>query len=287
MTYKYTIKKLILVSFLTGTIISCSENINSSDVVLSKVGNRTLYLSQVLIELSDYELKSDSARAVDEYISAWEKRVVLRNEAERLGLHQHTSFQNELNTLEDVLLGEAVIKMYLTELDTITISDAEWQEFSKSNSLSIKVTEPSLLLYNFTSTDADTIKTYRERIIANQKPSLIEEFKLSKPDWWFEQQVPISIKDLEKHYPNLSTFWRTAKNGQVSEILSDTSMFQFFCVVNRLESGSVLDTASVRPYIEQWLLQQKKNRKLKALEENLMVNARQNKVIQRPKLNTQ
>ncbi len=287
MTFKHTIKNQLFVALLIVTSISCSENNNSSDIILSKVGNRTLYLSHVLTELSEQELKQDSARVVQEYVSAWEKRVVLRNEAERLGLHQHQNFQNELNNFQDVLLGEAVIKMYLTELDTITISDAEWQEFSKSNSLSIKVTEPSLLLYHFTSSDADTIKTYRERIISNQNQSLIEEFKLSRPDWWFEQQVPISIKDLDKLYPNLSTFWRTAKNGQVSEILSDTSMFHFFWVLNRLQSGSVLDTASVRPYIEQWLLQQKKNRKLKALEENLMVNARQNNVIQRPKINTQ
>lgn len=279
--------KLVLIPLLIGILTSCSVDIDRTDVPVSKVGNRTLYLSQVLSNLSDQQLKEDSTRAVDEYISAWEKRVILRNEAERLGLDQYPTIQNDLSDLQDLLLSDALLKMYLSELDTISISDTEWQEFFESNPIEIKVSEPSLRFYQFTSSTRDSLESYKNRILNNQASSLINELKARNPKWWYEQQLPVPIKNLEIDYANLRSFWRNAQNGQISDILPYNGSFQLFWIIQRLEIGSVLDTTSVRPYIEEWLITEKKNRKLKALEENLLVNARQNKLIQRPQINIQ
>lgn len=270
-----------------GTFISCSEQIDRSDVLLSKVGNRTLYLNEVLSSISAEELKADSASAINNYIAIWEKRVVLRNEAERLGLHQNPSVKKELDDLQDIILSDAMIRVYLADLDTVSLSEAEWKEFVDLNPWLIKIPEPSLQLYTFAGNNTDSLKVFRSQIQNKQDRVLINELKTKHSEWWLKQQIPVSVRDLEIEYPSLKTFWRNAKNGQVSEILRINGATQFFWVVNRLEAGTVLDTTLVRPYIEDWLILQKKNRKLKALEENLMVNARQNKSIQRPQNNLQ
>ena len=270
-----------------GSASSCSKQGDSSEVLLSKVGNRSLYLNEVLSSLSDEELTQDSIGAVNHYVSVWEKRIVLRNEAERLGLHQNPKVIKELNDLEDMVLSDAIIRMYLADLDTISLSDGEWQEFVSLNPWLIKIPESSLLVYHFKASNRDSLEKIRIQIQAKQYSSLIDELKTLNPSWWKEQQIPVSVRALESEYPNLKTFWNSAKPGQITPILRLDNSNQFFWILERLDAGSVLDTTVVRPYIEDWLIHQKKNRKLKALEENLMVNARQNNLIQRPQNNLQ
>jgi hypothetical protein len=239
------------------------------------------------MSVSVEELQADSTGVVNQYIAVWEKRIVLRNEAERLGLNQHPNVKKELNDLQDIVLSDAMIRVYLADLDTITLSEGEWREFVSLNPWLIKISEPSLRLFQFTGTNRDSISIFRNQIQGKKDKELLDELKIQHSEWWFKHQIPVSVRELENEYPSLKTFWKTAKNGQVTDIIKLDGTTQFFWLVERLEAGTVLDTALVRPYIEDWLILQKKNRKLKALEENLMVNARQNKSIQRPQNNLQ
>jgi hypothetical protein len=57
--------------------------------------------------------------------------------------------------------------------------------------------------------------------------------------------------------------------------------WHFFWVEGPVDVGTTLDTSLVRPYIENWLLVQKKNRRLRALEQSIIMNAQQTNLLQR------
>jgi len=279
---EYINRILSLIILLAVTVSACSQVERPSNMVISKVGNKVLTLDDVRLNLSAAELKHDSAGAFNQYIDQWERRQVLRLEAERLNLNQNPDIQSEIDQFRDIILSDAMSRDLYTLLDTVELSASEVDEFIGMNPVAARVSEPVIIAFQFTTSDLDSIRklhsTMRSRI---QARSLIEQLKLDDPDWWQSQHKPRLLSYQIMDFPSLRMYWNSSELYETSPIVEKGDEYHFFVIGERYTAGSVIDTSMVRPYIANWLLLQKKNRRLRSLEQSILLNARQSDLVQR------
>lgn len=250
--------------------------------VLSKVGTRVLTLDNALANVPAAELKADSMRSIQNYADAWERRVLLSIEAERIGLTDSPDIRQQMEVARDQVLSDALLRFYQVQLDTVRLTPSDWDTFFESNPLLIKVSEPSLLVSHFNNSSRDSMFALRDAMSRrNSRDATLTKYQQENPEWSAEQQMPKSVRQLESEYPMLRGFWRSTQSDRLSDVVLNNGIWHFFWVQEAIPVGTALDTSLVRPYIEDWLLVQKKNRRLRALEQSIIMNAQQSNLLQR------
>ncbi len=228
------------------------------------------------------ELRADSSRAVREYIDSWERRAILSIEAERNGLTDSPDVKRQIELSRDQVLSDAMLRFLQSKLDTVRLTSSDWVTFFDSNPALVKISEPSLKLYHFTDSHRDSIYALRDAMSnRDRRDVVLKRMQEADSEWWTLQQMPRAIRQLEAEYPELRQFWRSSNVNRMSEIVADDDNWHFFWVDGPVAVGTTLDTSLVRPYIEDWLLVQKKNRRLRALEQSIIMNAQQTNLLQR------
>lgn len=228
------------------------------------------------------ELNADSARAISRYVEDWEKRVLLSIEAERIGLTDSPEIRRQLELARDQVLSDALLRYYHVQLDTVGLSASDWSTFFEANPLLMKVSEPSLLTYHFSHADRDSMFALHDALTRrNGRDVVLSRYEQENPQWHNSQRMPVPTRQLEGDFPMLRSFWRSTQSDRLSDVVLNDEEWHFFLVVEAIPVGTPLDTSLVRPYIEDWLLVQKKNRRLRALEQSIIMNAQQSRLLQR------
>lgn len=239
-------------------------------------------LEEAVAAIPSAELRADSARAVNGYVEAWERRAILSMEAERNGLTDSPDVKRQLDRSRDQVLSDAMLRLLQSRLDTVRLTPSDWVELFDSNPSLVKVSEPSLQLYHFWDSNYDSVYALHGAMSSRlRREDVLLGFQESNPEWWKLQQMPRPTRQLDDEFPSLRQFWRSTNANRLSEVISDDGNWHFFWVVGPVAAGTTLDTSLVRPYIEDWLLVQKKNRRLRALEQSIIINARQSNLLQR------
>jgi hypothetical protein len=271
--------------FLTSLLFAqagCESTATKDDEVLSRVGSRSLTLSEAMSGLPASDLRQDSIRAIRDYIESWERRAILSVEAEKLGLTGSPEIRRQLDLARDQVLSDAMLKYLHAQLDTVKLTESDWVSFFESNPVMVKVSEPSLIVYHFYGSQRDSIFALRDEMSRRgQSEIVLKRLKDIDFAWWTEQQMPKTVQMLASEYPMLRSFWSSTTPKRISEVIQRNDLWHYFWVEGVVPVGTAIDTSLVRPYIEDWLLVQKKNRRLRALEQSIILNAQQTNLLQR------
>lgn len=262
--------------------MGCENVANKNDEVISRVGVRTLTISEARKGVLFVDLQRDSISAIRDYSESWERRVILSVEAEKLGLTSRPDIKRQLDLAKDQVLSDAMLIYMQSQLDTVKLTESDWLSFFDSNPVMVKVSEPSLMLYHFYGSERDSMYALRDDMTRReQRESVLKRLKDVDSDWWNDQQMPKTVQTLISEYPMLRTFWNSSTPIRISEVVNRNDLWHFFWVINSVPVGTAIDTSLVRPYIKDWLLVQKRNRRLRALEQSIILNAHQTNLLQR------
>lgn len=279
---EYICRARSLIILLVVMASACSQVDKPSNKIISKVGNRILTIDDIRSNLSSADLETDSAGAVNQYIDQWERRQVLRLEAERLDLHQNPDVQTEIEQFTDVLLSDAMSRYLYSLLDTVVLTTTEVDEFLEMNPAATRISEPVIVAFQFTGSDLDSMRVLHSKMgNKTEARSHIEQLKRDDPAWWQKQYIPRLISYQIIDFPSLRLYWNSSDPFEASPVVEKGNEFHFFVIGERYTAGSVIDTSMVRPYIADWLLLQKKNRRLRSLEQSILLNAQQSDLVQR------
>jgi hypothetical protein len=260
----------------------CENAARKNDNVLSRVGSRVLTLTEAINAVPGSDLQTDSVRAIRDYIESWERRAILSIEAERLGLIGSPEIKRQLDLARDQVLSDAMLRYMQSQLDTVRLTESDWQTFFESNPVMVKVSEPSLQAYHFFGSQRDSIFALRDAMSRRgQSDAVLNRLKDDDLLWWTDQQIPKPVQALKNEYPMLRSFWNSTNPKRISDVVNRDDNWHFFWVESSVPAGTAIDTSLVRPYIEDWLLVQKKNRRLRALEQSIILNAQQTNLLQR------
>jgi hypothetical protein len=272
--------KQILLLFIAISMFSCNYFTLKKDdrKPIARVNDAYLYKSDLKNILANNPSKQDSAIFVKNYINSWIKHELLLDKA-KLNLQEQTDKFDELvkKYKEDLFINSYKEKAVAQYLDTV-VTENDINEFYKKNSQNFRLNE-DLIQLKFIKIGKNVLN----------KKELIKLFKSNKQ----EDLDSLKTKELELKsmnlndtiwvkYTNLITKVPVFKNVDKKQLLKkdyfiqkeDSLSLYLLKISNVLLIGNVAPKSYIEPTIVQVILQQRKLKLLKNIEETLVNDAR-------------
>lgn len=272
--------KQILLIFIVISLFSCNYFTFKKDdrKPVARVNDTYLYKSDLQNVFTNNNSKQDSIILVKNYINSWIKHELLLNKA-KLNLVEETNKFEELvkKYKEDLFINSYKEKVVEQYLDTV-VTENDIENFYKSNQNNFRLNE-------------DLIKLKYIKIGKNvlNKKELIKLFKSNKQ----EDLDSLKTKELQLKSMNLNDSIWVKYTDLISKVpifkdidkkqllkkeyfiqKEDSLSLYLLKISNVLVVGNIAPKSYIKPTITQIILQQRKLKLLKNIEETLVNDAR-------------
>lgn len=256
---------------LAVSLAGCTSDI--SDEPLASVGEKVLYRSKVEEILPKGISREDSVSMSQNYIDKWIKQELLIQKADENLSDEQKNLRNELEEYRNSL----IIYKYKNELirqrmDTV-VTNQQIEEFYNNNpanfNLNNSIVKATFVMIPGDLADPNLIKS----LIADTSPEGIDELRdycsqyakkanISTDEW-------ISFQMLEKNFPQKVEDPETfLKRNQLYE-MNDSNYYYIASIHDYKLSNDLAPIEFVRDNIRNLILNQRKIRFLKEIEENI------------------
>ncbi|WP_372647459.1 hypothetical protein [Draconibacterium sp.] len=267
-------KRKITYGFIVALAIalaSCSSG--SNDEPVASVGEKVLYRSKVQEILPKGISREDSISMTDNYIDKWIKQELLIQKADENLSEEQKDLRNELEEYRNSL----IIYKYKNELikqrmDTL-VTDQQIEEFYNNNpanfNLNNSIVKATFVMIPGDLADPNMVKS----LIADTSPEGIDELRdycsqyakkanISADEW-------ISFQTLENNFPQKVEDTETfLKRNELYE-MNDSNYYYIVSIHDYKLSNDLAPIEFVRDNIKNLILNQRKIRFLKEIEENI------------------
>lgn len=257
-------------------VLASCGSADESDTYVARVHDATLSQEDVQQMMQTVGVRQDSADVAEQVINQWVRNELLYREAQRRGLHNTDSVQQQLRASERTILINALV----SELHDATESeptDEEVQQYYERHREQLQLREPYVRL-RFAETGSEAA--------ADSMQALLAEGSLSDPQWVrVVQQLamnPAAAIDLSTHYyperhvfPARDALRRRLQSmlpGDVARIPTDESVV-LLRLEDRAEAGTIPEVAWVEDVIRQRLAIQKRKQSFARQVQRLHVEA--------------
>jgi len=267
-------KRKITYGFIVALAIalaSCSSG--SNDEPVASVGEKVLYRSKVQEILPKGISREDSISMTDNYIDKWIKQELLIQKADENLSEEQKDLRNELEEYRNSL----IIYKYKNELikqrmDTL-VTDQQIEEFYNNNpanfNLNNSIVKATFVMIPSDLADPNMVKS----LIADTSPEGIDELRdycsqyakkanISADEW-------ISFQMLENNFPQkVEDPESFLKRNELYE-MNDSNYYYIVSIHDYKLSNDLAPIEFVRDNIKNLILNQRKIRFLKEIEENI------------------
>ena len=253
------------------TFAGCSSDI--SDEPVASVGEKVLYRSKVEEILPKGISKEDSISMSDNYIDKWVKQELLIQKADENLSAEQKDLRKELEEYRNSL----IIYKYKNELirqrmDTV-VTDQQIEEFYNNNpgnfNLNNSIVKATFVMIPGDLADPDLVKS----LIADTSPEGIDELRdycgqyakkvnISADEW-------ISFQMLEKNFPEKVEDPETFLTRNKLYEMNDSNYYYIVSIHDFKLSNDLAPIEFVRENIKNLILNQRKIKFLKEIEENI------------------
>ncbi|MCF6181871.1 hypothetical protein [Lutibacter sp.] len=272
--------KQLLLLFIAFTILSCNYFTvkNDSKKPIARVNDSYLYKKDIKNILTNSNLKQDSIIRVKNYINSWIKHELLLNKA-KLNLADETNKFEDLvkKYKEDLFINSYKEKAVEQYLDTV-ITENNIDSFYKKNHLNFRLNEDLIQLkyINFGKNvlnKKELIKLFK----SNKKEDLdsLKSKELSLKSMNLNDTIWVKYTDLVSKVPifkNIDKKQLLKKDYFIQK--EDSLSLYLLKISNVLKVGSVAPKSYINPTIKQIILQRRKLKLIKNIEETLVNDAR-------------
>jgi len=272
--------KQFLLFFIVISMFSCNYFTLKQDdrKPVARVNDTYLYKNDLQNIITNNKSKQDSILFVKNYINSWIKHQLLLNKA-KVNLEEQTNKFEELvkKYKEDLFINSYKEKAIEQYLDTV-VTENDIEEFYKKSKQNFRLNE-NLIQLKYIKTGKNVLN----------KKELIKLFKSKKQ----EDLDSLKTKELELKSMNLNdSIWvkysdliskvPVFKNVDKKQLLKkdyfiqkeDSLSLYLLKISNVLVIGNVAPKSYIKPTIVQIILQQRKLKLLKNIEETLVNDAR-------------
>ena len=273
------IKSIAILLFLSFWLGGCNLlNSKKENIVLAKIGEKSLYLSEIQPSIPENVEGADSALFVKEQVKKWVEQTLLLQMAELNLPESEKDIEKEIEDYRKSLLIYAYEKAFIAQkLDTL-ISDNEVANYYEGNLQNFELKDYVVkVLYTKLEKNAPQISYLRTMINNTEEQEVryqLEDYcRQFATNYMLEDQVWLYFEDLLKEIPiktyNIDAF---LKNNKVVEI--EDEQFLYFLVIKdyRLkDSVSPLELEKSR--IKSIILNKRKLELTKSMRKDLYQDA--------------
>lgn len=206
--------KLIVFLFVNFLFVACSSS--KDEIPLAKVGNKTLYYSDLMLDLPDDISREDSTIIVQSEIRQWITSELMVDEADKYLNKKEKDFSRQIEEYrKSLLIFEFEKKWVLNHIDTVVTED-EILNFYNSNTFDFEL-KTNILKLRFV------------------------KMEISKPNALKEQVKRLLFSNNSKDLPILE---RICDQHAENYFLDDSVWLMYDDVIKEIPFGNVLQKGS-------------------------------------------
>lgn len=269
--------RIILAACFTLLLLSSCEERRpvDDDLVLARVGNQTLTLSEVRSMIPAGHFENDSLRIIETYRDRWINRQIKVREARRLGLHQQEEVRQRIEHNQETMLIDAFNQAVMRQYQDINVTRSEAQSYYESNKDKFILAERHVRYRHLIArslADAQNARTALQR--GRSWRDVASEFSVDpamairhSQRYW-----PISSAALE--FEPLHNFLQIIGVSEISPIRRIGDQFHFVQLMESRDAGEHPQVDWIIDQITDWLELDKRRKYLRSVEQNLYLQAK-------------
>lgn len=273
------IKSIAILLFLSFWLGGCNLlNSKKENIVLAKIGEKSLYLSEIQPSIPENVEGADSALFVKEQVKKWVEQTLLLQMAELNLPESEKNIEKEIEDYRKSLLIYAYEKAFIAQkLDTL-ISDNEVANYYEGNLQNFELKDYVVkVLYTKLEKNAPQISYLRTMINNTEEQEVryqLEDYcRQFATNYMLEDQVWLYFEDLLKEIPiktyNIDAF---LKNNKVVEI-EDEQYLYFLVIKDYRLKDSVSPLELEKSRIKSIILNKRKLELTKSMRKDLYQDA--------------
>ena len=273
------IRSVAILLFLSFWLGGCNLlNSKKESIVLAKIGEKSLYLSEIQPSIPENVEGADSALFVKEQVKQWVEQTLLLQMAELNLSESEKDIEKEIEDYRKSLLIYAYEKAFIAQkLDTL-ISDNEVANYYEGNLQNFELKDYVVkVLYTKLEKNAPQISYLRTMINNTEEQEVryqLEDYcRQFATNYMLEDQVWLYFEDLLKEIPiktyNIDAF---LKNNKVVEI-EDEQYLYFLVIKDYRLKDSVSPLELEKSRIKSIILNKRKLELTKSMRKDLYQDA--------------
>lgn len=266
---------------LLVVISSCKKKQTEEKIVVAKVYDKYLYLSDIQQIFPENITKEDSLAIANAYINTWIKNQLIVNKAELNLTLDQLDIDNQIEAYRaSLLIHKYEEQMINQKLDTIVTED-EIEKYYHDNTANFVLDENLVkALYVKLSKSAPNIDDVKKWYKSEQREEIkkLDSYSFNyaaKYDYFNDEWVSFDVikNELPLAIENDEEFLKTNKFIEQS----DTGFYYFVYIKEHISKGSVSPFVSVKDKVKDIILNRRKIKFLSDLENEIFNNALDNK----------
>lgn len=272
MKFNYFLFVISILSF-----VACSSE--GDDIALAKVGNKTLYYSDLDIFFSDEYSQDDSANIVDAMIQRWVLDELLFQKAEKSLTKEERDFKKQLEDYKKTLTVFEYEKQFIANnLDTI-IDENEILAFYESNVENFQTKDNVLKIryLKLLSSEKDNIKEQGKRLIFsyNKRDDAVLMSFVDKyaENYFIDVNIWLSYEDISKEIPLSESYTSDAMRAGRKIELTDDKYIYYLSILDSKMKEEVSILPDEYENVKQIILQKRKMNLMDSLHNSVYSDA--------------
>ncbi len=269
--------KFVLFCLISIIIVACSGS--KGDIPLAKVGNNTLYYSDLKVEMPEGISAEDSIGIIKNLVQTWVMDELLAKESDDYLDKSEKDFTKKIeNFKKSLLIFEFEKKWVLTHIDS-NISDDEIKKYYDANpsEFELKTSIVKLKFIKVSQTQKENIKAQAKRLLFNSNmndKNLVQKFcEEYAENFFLDDTVWLVYDDIVKEIPMSDVLSKDMVVTNKKIELSD-NQFEYFVFVKEVKIKDEMSPASFESdNIKQVIIQNRKNKVLDSLYQNIYSKA--------------
>lgn len=255
---------------------SCGEATDASTQAVARVGATTLTAERVRSHIPEGSSLDDSTTAAQRYVDQWVREQILVAQAESALPPEAVAFEDEIKAYRDALLLHAFKERYVNERMDSEVSEDEALAFYEANQASFMLTDYAVRVLFINAPETAVLDDVREPFAALDSTGMIDIerwcvengaiYGLDGSTWWtlstFTKEVPMN-------------FYRTESQLSSRRLVDFEAEGRHYLVrfIEHALKDDVAPFSAVRDEVSEMILHRRKQKLLLALEEQLVVKA--------------
>lgn len=255
---------------------ACNEGPKVQGDTVARVGNRVLTSEQVARHIPSGLSVDDSATAMQRYVDQWVREQILVSQAETALPLEETAFEDEINAYRNALLLHAFKERYVNERMDTEVDEEEALSFYEANQESFTLADYAVRVLFINAPETANLNAVREPFAALDSTGMLDIerwcvengaiYGLDGATWWslsaFTKEVPMN-------------FYRTEAQLSSRRLVEFDAEGRHYLVrfLEHALKDEVAPFAAVRDDVVEMILHRRKQQLLLAMEEQLVVKA--------------
>ncbi|HLP33007.1 MAG TPA: hypothetical protein VK202_06005 [Bacteroidia bacterium] len=256
-------------------LVACNtKDSKSTSAQLARVGQKYLYADDLSQALRSRSPLQDSAQYVKELINSWVKQQVLLQQAEKNLSKEQLDTRKKLEDYHQSLLIYEYEKQLLNQqLDTV-ITEAQILAYFKNNKSNFEL-KKNLIRLKFVKTEArhKDLDKIRNWLKNDKQEELISWCKTNASNYFLDESVWLDFADVLKEIPIRTYNEEAFLNNNTYTEVKDGDFLYIVRIMDYRIRNTTSDPGQERERIKEMILNQRKVKLLKTMEQNMIKEA--------------